>query len=311
MTRTRGGTAESKGGERHGNNDDNDDEINSSWVAEAKQYVNLIDHATITHPLDIPKDGDIGVLDGITNIAGVGVNNRGESGGGIGEIPLNPRQTSVTSPSRVSGIPRAIASTSPSSSDRLHHQFSSMYHSTHSPGRHSSPGNRGNSPSNHRLNASGLGASASDMVNFGASPARQQIHTRSLPPPTHDMMTRTSIDHHDILNDGIEDNRSRGTGTDLPSVVAVNDVAQTELDRELVLQAQSVSLSNRQQTEKKQKQQVAYFPLFTHSFDNIMLLHAFIHSFICIILIIIIVILIITDSDCSMGERDQTRAGPS
>ena len=264
-----GGSAESKGG-----HDDHDDEENSSWVAEAKQYVNLIDNATITHPLDIPKDDDeIGVLDGINrNAVGNGDNRRSGSGGGVSDAPLDARQASATSPSRVSGIPRAISSTSPSSFDRHHHQFPSTYHSAHSPGGNGngSPGNRGSLQSNHRLNASGLGASASDMVNFGSSPARLQTHTRSHIPPTHDMMTRTSISigHREAMDDVTEGDRSRGLGQEMPTIVAVNDVAQKELDRELVLQAQSVSLSNRQQTEKKQKQQVS----FVHTFDNFNLL---------------------------------------
>ena len=70
------------------------------------------------------------------------------------------------------------------------------------------------------------------------------------------------------MDDVTEGDRSRGLGQEMPTIVAVNDVAQKELDRELVLQAQSVSLSNRQQTEKKQKQQVS----FVHTFDNFNLL---------------------------------------
>ena len=260
-----GGSAESKGG-----HDDHDDEVNASWVAEAKQFVNLIDHATTTHPLDLPKDDEMGVSEGRKNAAGNGGNSRGGSGGGMGDVLVNTRQASATSPSRVSGIPRVISSTSPSSFDRQHHHFTSTYHSTHSPGGNHSQGNRGGNlhQSDHRLDASGLGASATDMVNFGSSPARAQSQTRShVQVPTADeVLMRTSTSHrHHAPDDAMDGDRSRGPSQELPSIVAVNDVAQKELDRELVLQAQSVSLSNRQQTEKKQKQQVS----LVRAFDKI------------------------------------------
>ena len=181
------GVAESKASSRAEEDD------SSSWVAEAQEYVDLLD--TATHADGHDAGADIADDRGDSTAAAVAL---GMSAVGDARDPV-----ATTLPSRSTSIPRARgAAKSPEPAERR---------TLGSPG------------------ARGLSASASDAVNFAAaSPQRASARRSAATSPA-----RASAD-----DDG-----------------PVTDAAQTELDRELLLQAQTLALSARQQAEKRQKQQ--------------------------------------------------------